>query len=83
MSDEATKNRKPRPESYLVVGSWKDGVFTAAPTQPTAKINDLHKMIAWTKETYGETSPGRYEFIRTVQGALTLAKQTVLDSSWA
>lgn len=82
MSEEATKTRKAKPESHLVIGLWKNGDFVPGARQPEPGINDLHKMVAWAKKEYAEL-PGGYEFIRKVKGMLTLAKQEVLNSTWA
>ena len=73
--------RKRKAQEGLVAGTWAGSVFTAALVQPETPITELSKMIAWVKKTY-ETDGGKFEFIRKVPGALTLAQQMVFSSEF-
>ena len=73
------QRRKPLMQPY-VIGIWKDGVFTAAPTQPKKPITTLADMLTWAAKNIEEA--GNYSLIRKIPGALTMARQTTFFASF-
>lgn len=53
------------------IGVWSEGSFHPMEKQPEEPITEFAAMLAWTKATFGNT-PGKYEFIRIVPGALVV-----------
>jgi|SaaInlV_200m_DNA_2_1039689.scaffolds.fasta_scaffold150344_2 hypothetical protein len=75
---------KKKPQK-LIVGTWisdpdrpGERVFRQHEDQPAEVITDMGAMIRWTKAFFKD-SPGEYEFIREVHGALLCATQTSFD----
>ena len=69
--------RKPRAKNVIVVGEWKDNVFTATDVQPEG-MTDLNAARAWVLK---KMKPGRYEFIRRAPGCVRLSEQTLIKAT--
>lgn len=77
--DTKTRRRKPLMQPY-VIGTWEDGVFTAALTQPEKPITTLADMLTWAAKNI--EGAGNYSLIRKIPGALTMARQTTFFASF-
>ena len=81
MSEETVEKksavRKARAKATIVVGGWNgDKSFDACPTQPP-ETTELSVAVAWAK---ANLPPGRYEFVRRMPQALTMAEQKLIKS---
>jgi hypothetical protein len=69
--------RKARAKAVIVVGGWNGGKSFDACAQQPPETTELAAAVAWAK---ANLPPGRYEFVRRLPQALTMAEQKLIKS---
>lgn len=74
-------DKKPKAIQKFMIGVWTDGNFVPEKQQPEEPITDFASMLSWARATFKE-NPGKYSFIRVIQGNMNIARQTTFLASF-